>query len=1069
MSQMTLSILNKLRFVQSPIFWHNVAMTMTITRNPNLTVPLKLNITANNVQNQFGDLWWTGVPPEKCYGFNFEKKYLQALPLLNLDICTRQDVLAYFDNTWTLTEILFQGLKSTETYIRSPYHQLRHPLMFYYGHTAVLFINKLRLAGLVSESTDLYLEKVLETGVDEMSWDDMSKNEMLWPSIQEIHNYRKNIYHIIKNLILNHPDIEKRTEKKLESPLWALWMGFEHEKIHFETSSVLIRELPIELVEAPLTWAPVHPSAKNKYNVFPELEKDYKKNSWITHSSQTVTLGKSRNEKSFGWDNEYGQRKINLNEFQLTENLITNGEYYEFVKSGAYIQDQYWSSEGLQWRKFRNTKRPTFWMASGPEGLHEYKLRTIFSIIDMPWDWPVEVNHHEAKAYCAWKESQDKTKLKYRLLTEAEFAVQRKNLKSDPVLQNRSYLDLSSLDLSSFENQTTDFNFNFKWSSAMPVDQSVMGNVWHLIEDQINPLDDFKIHPLYDDFTTPCFDGKHHMILGGSFISCGHEASVWARFHFRPHFYQHSGFRMAATLDGSADNKSFKFGQTIDYIHQRRASVLDQIKTGDDWYKKIEQPLEPSSADIKNILQTTQDKIINFYNDYESMKASGTAHDPSKNFVRDGFKVPYQTVKNFPAYGQNFSEQLKLIFDELAPMSQLPGHPGYAAYVSGSANIFSNVAQIIAQTLNPFTGHYMMAPGFVTLEAEAINWFLNLFKFPAQTSIGYFTSGGSQANLAALSMARKNILKSSDLSRAKIYASDQAHHCIGKALDFLGFPVTALQKIETNQNLTMNIENLEKNILSDISQGFIPMTIIGTAGSTNTGAVDELNKISEISKKYKIWFHVDGAYGALFMLTQDGKNKLHGIEFADSIAFDPHKALCLPYGTGGLLVRDKKNIQYDYLSSSSYMPPSPDQDDVGLQVDYADLSVELSRDWRGLRVWLPIKTLGIEPFILNLEEKLKLTEWIENQISQISGLEIFQKSQLSIVSFKVTGKTTEESNLKTQNLIEKINNDNVMFLSACMINGQKIIRICLLGHRLHYARLEKFRDQLEKFTQEINV
>ncbi len=1024
-------------------------MQTIMTRNPNLTVPLTPVNLKNEVQAFFEERWWTGLAPEYCHGYDRQKKHLHALPLLNLDLCTRQDVLEYFDNTWTLTEMLFQSLKTESAFMRSPYHQLRHPLIFYYGHPAVLFINKLRLAGLAETAVDHYLEKVLETGVDEMSWDDMSKNEMIWPSVTDVHAYRKKIYAVIKNLILTHPDIEKRVHDKTSSPLWALWMGFEHEKIHFETSSVLIRELPIELVETPKSWVPICPYQ----NVSPKTDSIQ----WTKHLGQTVQLGKSVSEKSYGWDNEYGSRQVQLKDFQITEKFITNKNFLEFVKSGAYVDDQYWWPEGSQWRKFRNTKRPTFWMSTGPEGLHEYKLRTLFSVIDMPWDWPVEVNHHEAKAYCAWKEVKDKPKLHYRLMTEAEFVAVRKNANGDSVLQRKPF---EASDLFS-ENSA---NFNLRWSSASPADEKTEGNVWQLLDDQFNPLNDFKPHRLYDDFSTPCFDGKHLMIAGGSFISCGHQASRWARFHFRPHFYQHAGFRMAATLDGSADNGSFKFNSSNDYVHAKRANVIDQISTSKDWFKKIQQPLEPSPEDMKKLFSQTQEKILQFYANYQSMKPSGTAHDPAKNFTREDFKVPYQTAKNFPAYAQNFSEQLHLIFDELAPLSQLPGHPGYAAYVSGSANIFSNLAQLISQTLNPFTGHFMMAPGAVTLEAEAINWFINLFEFPEKTSIGYFTSGGSQANLAALSIARKMILRTSDLSKAKVYVSSQAHHCIGKALDFLGFPKETLQKVDVDSELRMEMASLNNKIEDDLAKGFQPFAIVGTAGSTNTGAVDSLSGISAIAKKHNIWFHVDGAYGALFMLTKSGKKILEGISLADSIAFDPHKALCLPYGTGALIVREKNNIQYDYLSSTSYMPPAPETEETGIQVDYADLSIELSRDWRGLRVWLPIKTLGIGPFILNLEEKQQLTTWLENEISKISGLQIFKRSQLTILSFFVAGTNREDSNIKTQALLEKINAGDTLFLSSCTVNDQKIIRICLLGHRLHFDRIQKFVNELKEMV-----
>ena len=150
------------------------------------------------------------------------------------------------------------------------------------------------------------------------------------------------------------------------------------------------------------------------------------------------------------------------------------------------------------------------------------------------------------------------------------------------------------------------------------------------------------------------------------------------------------------------------------------------------------------------------------------------------------------------------------------------------------------------------------------------------------------------------------------------------------------------------------------------------------------------------------------------------------------------------------------------------MPPPPQADEFGIQVDYADLSVELSRDWRGLRVWLPIKTLGIEPFILNLEEKLQLTLWLQQRISEIPQLQVFQSAQLTVLSFFVAGSSQFDSNQKTQNLLEKINNSDRLFLSACEVNGQKIIRVCLLGHRLHFERIEQFVQQLKEFMHEVN-
>jgi 5-histidylcysteine sulfoxide synthase len=1016
-------------------------MSVTVSRNPNLSKSGSNKSFQHEVKKQFGEKWWTGLAPEKCPGFDAERNCLVSLPLINHKILTRQDVLDYFNNSWTLTELLFQSLKTEEAYTRPPYHNLRHPMIFYYGHPAVIFVNKMRIAGLIKEPIDLYLEKVLETGVDEMSWDDMSKNEMKWPSVERVREYRQKVYDIILTIIKTHPDFDKKSDLGIQSPWWALWMGFEHEKIHFETSSVLIRELPIEFVETPKYWVPMHPSYKDL---------SAKENAWMKSNGGEVNYGKKRGVESFGWDNEYGERSKTIKDFTYTKHQITNGEYFDFVASGSYINDKYWSAEGLAWRKFRNTKRPTFWVAVGPEGAHQYELRTLFDIIPMPMSWPCEVNFHEAEAYCRYKKECDQTNLHYRLLTEPEFR-HLSPKRSDGVLQKKSmshYKNLQSIEAEYKEN------FNFVWSTPKTVNEELFGNTWHWLLDQFNPLDGFEVHPLYDDFSTPCFDGKHQMILGGSFMSCGHEASQWARFHFRPHFYQHSGFRIAATLDGSNDNEATYLVQTREYIHPKRVNVLDQMNKSSDWWKKIEQPLELNSEEIKTLMDLTSEKVLEYSEHFSQMSPMGEAHDPKVNGLKENFTIPYQASKNFPLHPESYNTLLRTIFDDLVKYNQLPGHPGFAAYVAGAGNFISNTAQLIAQTLNPFTGHYMMAPGLVTLENEVIKWFTHMVGYDENTSQGFLTSGSSLASLSAISMARKEKCKSFDYTKVTAYASSDSHHCIAKAWSILGFKKDNLRLIPL-KNFKMNTEALERKINEDKASGLEPMLIVATLGSTKTGAVDNLQELITLKQKYNLWLHGDGAYGALFMLTEKGQQLLKGINELDSIALDPHKALSIPYGTGCLLVKNKDHMLFDYLSDDSYMPPRPVD-----QVDYADITPELSRDFRGLRIWLPLKTLGVGPFKLNLEEKIKLAEWLSAEIGKSSDLEMISQPELTILTF-----AHKKGNEATKKLMEQINHKGTLFLSSCMIENKVAIRFCLLGFRLHYDRLEKAMSEIKEMAR----
>lgn len=447
------------------------------------------------------DEWFTGVKPSLCPGCD---RYgtIRSLPLPKLDAVTRQAAKDYFDNSWTLYETLFAGLKGEEGFYRPPPHGLRHPQIFYYGHTACLYINKLRVSGVLPKPVNAYFESIFEVGVDEMLWDDMHKNDMLWPTVKEVHEYRKQVYDVVVDAILNHPSLDDSKGPVIvdqSHPMWALFMGYEHERIHLETSSVLFRETPYHLVQTPENWPPLHPSAEgNRPSSNPVEGVDYPANRMIPVTQGMVDLGKPADFPSFGWDNEYGERNVDVPDFQASEFMVSNGEFYEFVKSGGYRNRENWCDDGWAWRTHRNMKWPFFWEPDGPAGSHEYRLRTIFRVVDMPWDWPVDVNYYEAKAFCRWKvrksmtggnlcsrfcQSQSviahyksrkdgsPTSRPYRLLTEAEhhlirdencnLAAAREDVLADKIMGTSG---------KDFPQGSKGANLNLAFSSQNPVD-----------------------------------------------------------------------------------------------------------------------------------------------------------------------------------------------------------------------------------------------------------------------------------------------------------------------------------------------------------------------------------------------------------------------------------------------------------------------------------------------------------------------------------------------------------------------------------------------------------------------
>ena len=429
----------------------------------------------------------------------------------------RAEILKYFHDSFDLEEKLFETLRRNRTYFLRA-DPLRHPLIFYFGHTAAFYINKLVLAKILDDRINPKLESMFAVGVDEMSWDDLNEAHFDWPSVQDTKKYRNKVKKTIDQLIKKLP-LSLPTGR--DNLFWIIIMGIEHTRIHVETSSVLMRQLPIEEVVQTDFW---------------EINREWgkaPKNELLSVPGGKVKMGKPEDHPLFGWDCEYGFQEENIKQFKASKYLVSNHEFMQFIKDDGYNKKKYWTDEGWNWKEYLQAEHPLFWIKDD----ENWKFRTMASVINMPWNWPVEVNYLEAKAFCNWLS--DKTGKALRLPTEAEWY--------------RFYDHHNLPDQHQWKKAPGNINLEYKASSC-PIDHfkfgdfyDVIGNVWQWTEMPMHSFPGFEVHPFYDDFSTPTFDNRHNLFKGGSWISTGNEATKHARFAFRRHFYQHAGFRYIET------------------------------------------------------------------------------------------------------------------------------------------------------------------------------------------------------------------------------------------------------------------------------------------------------------------------------------------------------------------------------------------------------------------------------------------------------------------------------------------------------------------------------------------
>lgn len=444
--------------------------------------------------------------------------------------------------------------------------------------------------------------------------------------------------------------------------------------------------------------------------------------------------------------------------------------------------------------------------------------------------------------------------------------------------------------------------------------------------------------------------------------------------------------------------------------------------------------LDPDERTVGEWIETAGRFVTSFLGDLDDAPAVGPALPAA---------LAHRLGQPPPAAPGRF-EDLLATFGEAAGHAMSTAGPRFFAYVPGGGLMSSAIAEMLARAVNRQTAVAWAAPGLVTLEQGVLRWLCAEFGLPEGSS-GVITTGASMGTLSVVVAARHRHL-GEEFGDGVLYVSDHTHFCVAKAARIAG--LRHVRVVPSTAELTMDVPAVARMIARDRAAGLRPFLVVGNAGTTSTGAVDRLDDLAALARREDLWLHVDGAYGGFFQLTRRGRDLFTGIGEADSVTLDPHKGLFLPYGTGVLLVRDLAALRAAHAEDAPYLTG----DDAVLP-NYGDLGAELTREFRGLRLWLPLHLHGVDAFRATLDEMLDLAAHAHEVLRETPGVAAPWPPPLSTAVFR-----SVDGNEATRRLLERVHAANTVSLSATTVHERTMIRMCLLSHRSHQVHVDEALD-----------
>lgn len=465
-------------------------------------------------------------------------------------------------------------------------------------------------------------------------------------------------------------------------------------------------------------------------------------------------------------------------------------------------------------------------------------------------------------------------------------------------------------------------------------------------------------------------------------------------------------------------------------------SILNKIKSLETESRQLE-PQRPQRLDWE---EKVQDYAQTFLDNVNEKKAYVSGGDNDRALD----EMPIQEE------GRAIEEIIDLLSESVDSYGINPASGGHLGYIPGGGVYPTALGDYLADVFNRYSGIFFASPGAVRMENLLIRWLNKLIGFPA-TALGNLTSGGSIANLIAIVAARDaEGIKPAVIENSCIYLTEHIHHSLQKAIRIAGLASANLRIVDMDDHYRMKTSSLQEMVEQDIKAGLTPFLVIASSGTTDTGAIDPLDEIASVCDLHDLWYHIDGAYGGFFILSEEFKSKFKGIERADSVTIDPHKGLFLSYGSGAVLIKNVSALQHSHHYEANYMQDALDDH---TELSPADLSPELTKHFRGLRMWLPLQLFGLKPFKAAISEKIWLCRYFYEEI-QLLGFQVGPYPDLSVCIYRYIPPQGDADEFN-QVLVKAVQNDGTVFISSTKINNRFWLRLAVVSFRTHLSTINQ--------------